>query len=102
MLKKKIKHVDILIVLNELTAEGCPILALSLIDEWQKLGLKIIVLRFQNKNNELIDDFLKKGIEIISFNLQDTGIFRYFKLILKSYLICKKYNPLSQLDGILL
>ena len=98
MLKTKVKHVDIIIVLNELTAEGCPILALSLIEEWQKLGISIIVLRFQNKNDELIYDFLKRGIKIISLNLGDKGISRYFKIILKSYLICKKYTPFSILS----
>ena len=58
---------DIVIILDDLTAEGCPILALNLIDEFKKKKLKVLVLRFKDKNNELKKEFTKRKIKIISY-----------------------------------
>lgn len=92
-LKKKSK-VDLIIFLTDFTAEGCPILALNLIDEFKKKQLSILVVRFYNKNNELLDKFISRKITTKSMNL-DKGFIRYLQIIFFTYSICLKYKPKS-------
>ena len=93
-----IKKIDLIIVLNDLTAEGCPILALDLIDESLKKGLKPLVVRFFNNNDELLNEFTKRGIKVISLNLKRSGLIRYFKIIFQTNVICRTYRPNSLLS----
>lgn len=87
------QKIDFIIVLNDLTAEGCPVLALNLIDECLKKDIKPMLLRFYNKNNELLDKFISKGITIKSYNLGEKSIYRYLKLVFYTYFICIEYQP---------
>ena len=72
---KKKSKIDLIIFLSDFTAEGCPILALNLIDELKKKKLSTLVVRFYKKNNELLDKFInRKGIDpkkLISLNIRD-------------------------------
>ena len=69
-LKKKKSKIDLIIFLSDFTAEGCPILALNLIDELKKKQISTLVVRFYNKNNELFDKFISRNITTKSMNLE--------------------------------
>lgn len=94
---KKKSKIDLIIFLDDFTAEGCPILALNLIDELKKKQLNSLVVRLNNKNNELLNKFISRGISTKSMNLK-RGLMRYMKIILYSYSICLKYKPKSILS----
>ena len=89
------KSYDLFIILDDLTAEGCPILALNLIDEFKKKNLKILLLRFRENNNELLKEFKKRKIEIFSYKLKDYGLFRYLKIINLTFKLSNKFKPSS-------
>ncbi len=91
---KKKSKIDLIIFLDDFTAEGCPILALNLIDELKKKKLSSLVIRFHNKNNELLDQFNSRGIATKSMDLKK-GLRRYLTILFYSYKICLKYNPRS-------
>jgi len=95
MINSKERIFDLFIVLYDLTAEGCPILALNLIDESQKKNVKILLLTFKETSQELLDQFNKRNINIISFKLGNSGIFRYLKILITTFIFSKKYNPHS-------
>ena len=60
---------DLFIILDTFSAEGCPILALNLIEEFKLLNLKILLLRLNNDNNDLLEVFKEKNITLESYNL---------------------------------
>ncbi len=95
MIKSKKRIFDLFIVLYDLTAEGCPILALNLIDELKKKKINILVLTFKDNNNELLDEFKKRKITVVSYKLSRSGFYRYFKILFLTYILCKKFNPNS-------
>ena len=88
---------DVLIVLNSLVAEGCPQLALQLSKYWKSKGINIEILSLYSDSYDLREDFLNLGIPVHYFNLEN-GFFRYIKIIIKSYKICKKIRPISILS----
>ncbi len=94
---KKKSKIDLIIFLDDFTAEGCPILALNLIDELKKKQLNTLVVRLHNKNNELLNKFISRGISTKSMNLK-RGFMRYLEIIFYSYSICIKYKPKSILS----
>ena len=94
-MKKSKKKIDLFIVLFDLTAEGCPILALNLIEELKKNKLEILLLTFRDTNNELLNEFKERNIETISYKLDSTGFYRYFKILYYSFIFAKKYKPKS-------
>ena len=51
---------DLFIVINNFAAEGCPRLALNLIENFKKRNLKIMLLTFNNESNDLLEEFKKK------------------------------------------
>ena len=95
MIKTKKRIFDLFIVLYDLTAEGCPILALNLIEELKKKKFNILLLTFKDTNNELLYEFKKSNIEIVSYKLSSSGFYRYFKILFFTYILCKKFNPSS-------
>ena len=98
MLKfKKKPKTDLIIFLDDFTAEGCPILSLNLIDELKKKKINSLVVRFHNKNNELLNEFNSRGIITKSMNLK-RGFIRYLKILFFTYSICLKYKPKSILS----
>ena len=62
MKNSKKRIFDLFIVLHDLSAEGCPILALNLIDEFKKKKLKILLLTLKETNVDLIRQFKKREI----------------------------------------
>ena len=98
MLFLETKKTDLIIVINDLTAEGCPILALDLIDECYKNHITPLIIRFFSHNNELLNEFKNKGVNVISFDLENSGIFRYFKIVYLTYITCRKYRTKSLLS----
>jgi len=94
---KKNSKIDLIIFLSDFTAEGCPILALNLIDELKKKQINPLVVRFYNKNNELLNKFASRGIETKSMNLKG-GFMRYLKILFYTYSICMEYKPKSILS----
>ena len=95
MINSKNKSFDLFIILNDLTAEGCPKLALNLIDESKKKNLKILLLTFRETNKELLNQFNKRNITIISFKLARKGIYRYLKILFLTFIYSKKFKPNS-------
>ncbi len=95
MINSQKKAFDLFIVLNDLTAEGCPILALNLIDESKRKKLKILLLTFKETNNELLNQFRKRDITIVSFKLARSGINRYIKLLIFTFILTKRFKPHS-------
>ena len=95
MPKTKKRIFDLFIVLYDLTAEGCPILALNLIEELKKKKFNILLLTFKDTNNELLYEFKKSNIEVVSYKLSSSGFYRYFKILFFTYILSKKFNPSS-------
>ena len=85
--------IDLFVVINNFAAEGCPRLALNIIENFKKRNLKIMLLTFNNENNDLSEEFKKKDILIKSFNLKNKGFFRYFKILYQTYFLSRKYKP---------
>ena len=56
------KRFDLFIVINNFAAEGCPRLALNLIDNFKKRNLKIMLLTFNEENTDLLGEFKKRDI----------------------------------------
>ena len=56
-----------------------------------------MVVRFYNKNNELLNKFTSRGIETKTMNLKG-GFIRYFRILFYTYSICLKYKPKSILS----
>ena len=95
MKNSKKRIFDLFIVLYDLSAEGCPNLALNLIDEFKKNKLNILLLTLRETNDDLIRQFKKREINIISFKLGRSGIFRYLKILVFTFIFSKKFNPRS-------
>ena len=60
---------DLFIILDTFSAEGCPILALNLIEEFKLLNLKILLLSLNDNNNDLLEVFKEKDITLKTYNL---------------------------------
>ena len=71
--KKLVDKFDLFIVINNYAAEGCPRLALNLIDNFTKRDLKIMLLTFNEENTDLLEEFKRRDIAIRSFNLKNEG-----------------------------
>ena len=89
---------DLFILINNFAAEGCPRLALNLIENFKKRNLKIMLLTFNNENNDLLEEFKKKNISIESYNLKNNGYFRYISILYKTYILSRKYKPTAILS----
>ena len=71
---------DLFIVINNFAAEGCPRLALNLIENFKKRDLKIMLLTFNKSNTDLLEEFKNKDITIKSFNLRNEGYLKFIKI----------------------
>ena len=79
------KKFDLFIVLYDLTAEGCPILALNLIDELKKNKIETLLITFRDSNNELLPELKKRNIDLISYKLGNKGLYRFLKILFFSF-----------------
>ena len=93
-----INRFDLFIVINNFEAEGCPRLALNLIDDFLKKKLKILLLTFNVENIDLLDEFKKKDITINSFNLNKEGYYKYFRILYLTHILSRKYKPFAILS----
>ena len=89
---------DLFIIINNFAAEGCPRLALNLIDDFKKRKMKIMLLTFNEQNTDLLEEFKKKDIYIKSFQLRNEGFSKYFRIIYISYVFSRKYKPFAILS----
>lgn len=92
------KKFDLFLVINNFAAEGCPRLALNLIDDFNKRKLKIMLLTFYKDNSDLLEEFKKRDITIKSFNLKNNGYYKYFRILYLTFILCNKYKPLAILS----
>ena len=89
------KKFDLFIVLYDLTAEGCPILALNLIEELKKNKIETLLLTFRDSNNELLPELKKRNIDLISYKLGSKGLYRFLKILFFSFILTKRFRPNS-------
>ncbi len=89
------KKFDLFIIINNFAAEGCPRLAINLIDDFKTRNLKVMLLTFNRDNDDLLEEFKKKDITIESFNLNNEGYFKYFRILFLSYVLSRRYKPFS-------
>ena len=86
---------DLFIILDTFSAEGCPILALNLIEEFKLLNLKILLLSLNDNNNDLLEVFKEKDITLKSYNLNYKRFSRYFKILFYTFKLSRLYKPKS-------
>ena len=89
---------DLFVVINNFAAEGCPRLALNIIEHFKKRNLKIMLLTFNKDNNDLLEEFKKTDISIKSFNLKNKGFYRYIKILHKTFILSRMYKPAAILS----
>lgn len=89
---------DLFIVLNNYAAEGCPRLALNLIDNFKKRDLKIMLLTFNQDNSDLLEEFRKREITVKSLNLRTKGYTKYLRILYLIFIFSRKYRPYSILS----
>ena len=88
---------DVLIVLNSLSAEGCPQLAYNLSRYWLSKGIKVQIISLYKYPLDMLKEFEEINVRVDFYGDLKKGFIRYFYLVFFTYIFCKKFNPYSVL-----
>lgn len=83
----------VIVVLTSFCAEGTPVLVLGLLKEWLRQGIQPVVVTLKKQPTDLLSEFEILSVPIHCLDMGDRGYYRYVKLILSSYHLCRHYLP---------
>ena len=89
---------DLFIVINNFAAEGCPRLALNLIEDFKKRKLRILLITLNKDSIDLLEEFKKKDIGIKTFNLRNDRFYKYLRILYLSFILSRRYKPIAILS----